>query len=170
MRKSWLLVVLAVAAVPLFATGMARTAVSSSDIIINFKMTMNARFERAIEDPEIREVRLGGTLQCKANARTPSTLTIKIGRIHQFLGSPTRSVACKPLNPNASRVGGSWSGEVVGKCNRKPAVARLFVSDDTRGGGDIRLTVKAPGAGAACNFAVAKKNLLGSLTARMGRA
>jgi hypothetical protein len=125
-----------------------------------------ARFERAIEDPDIREVTLGGTLSCRAKSPRPPSLVIKSGRYVQFLAGSVRGVTCKVTNPKASRVGGSWSGEVVGKCNRKPAVARVFVFDDRRGGGDIKVSLK--GSAAGCTFAVAKKNLLGSLTARMG--
>jgi hypothetical protein len=137
------LLVAVVVAVPLLAAGTAWSAASVSSIIVNFKMSVNAKFERSIDNPDIREVRVAGTLQCKSTQTRPSSLTIKIGNRGQFVATSTRAVACKPLDPNTMRVGGSWSGDVVGKCNRTPAVAHVFVYDDRKGGGDVRLTLKA---------------------------
>jgi hypothetical protein len=166
--------VVAAASLALAAAGVAQPSsgrkplsASSPAIIIQIKMSVNAKFERAIDNPDIKVVSLYGTLKCRANAPRPSYLTIKIGRAAVFTGDRVRGVTCKPLNPKASRVGGSWSGEVVGKCSRKPAVARVFVSDDTKGGGDVKVTLK--GSGAFCTVAVGQKDLLGSLTARMGQ-
>jgi hypothetical protein len=140
---------------------------ASAGIIVNFKMNLNARFERAIDNPDIKVVSVAGTLRCATNARRPSNLTIKVGRAAIFTGGGVRGVACKPLDPAKSRAGGSWSGEVVGKCSGKPAVARLLVADDMKGGGDVRIGLK--GAGAFCTVAVARKQLVGSLTAFMAQ-
>jgi hypothetical protein len=167
------LAVLAIATLALGAAGVAQpsdtkpSSGSSPAIIVNFSMALNARFERAIDNPDIKVVSAYGTLQCQANAPRPSYLTIKVGRAGLFIGNRVRGVTCKPLNAAAPRAGGSWSGEVVGKCGRKPAVARVFVFDDTRGGGDVKVALR--GSGASCTVAVGKKDVLGSLTARMVR-
>jgi hypothetical protein len=155
---------------------LALTAVPKGTAVAQFnpqpdppgKMTVNAKFYRAIDNPDIREVRLTGTVRCDARSAKTSYLTVKIGRAALFVGQFVRNVTCKYLKPTASRMGGSWGGEVVGTCGRKPAVVQLFVSDDTRGGGAVRLSVK--GLGANCTLAVTSKNVVGSLTAFMGRA
>lgn len=129
------------------------------------KLLLSAQFGfRSIDDPNIRKIAVTGVLRCRVRSGRPSSLVIRLNKA-RFTGVSTRRVACTLKRPKESRIGGSWSGEIVGACNGKPAAARVFVFDDARGGGDVRLvlTGSAPG----CTVKVGKAELLGKLSARM---
>jgi hypothetical protein len=128
-------------------------------------MLVTARFAvRSIGDPNIRKVAMTGQLRCRSGGGRPSSLIVQLAGA-RFVGQSTRGVACTLKRPELNRSGGSWSGEIVGKCNGKPAIARVFAFDDTRGGGDVRLVVRSQVR--ACAVSLGKDSLLGKLSARM---